>query len=190
MPLLCKLGVVEGLAQRFKIAAAILPIGVEEQRIEALVQIIVMRDIALRLGLRIALLPAALEIAQEIKRAAPALRLGVVLAKDMEHVGDGAFFDDQRAVHIGFAEFQFGIEQHLTQCRAGVEAYCDRLAGAVAEGENLTVRNRHPEIATTDISSRNSLKQPMHLAASTPVTPSERSTHLHRGRANSLLDKY
>ena len=38
--------------------------------------------------------------------------LGVVLAKhDGEHVGDGALLDDERAVHVGFAELQLGIEQ-------------------------------------------------------------------------------
>ena len=76
----------------------------------------------------------------------------------MKHVGDGAFVDDEGAVHIGFAEFQFRIEQHLAQRAARGETDRDRLAGPVAESENALVRQRHPKIAAANKFSCNSPK--------------------------------
>ena len=48
VPLLGELGVVERLVGVFEIGAAVLPVGVEEQRIEPSVEIVVMRDILAR----------------------------------------------------------------------------------------------------------------------------------------------
>ena len=50
MPFLRKLRVVERLAGLFEIGAAILPVGVEEERVEASVEIVMMRHIAARAG--------------------------------------------------------------------------------------------------------------------------------------------
>ena len=56
MALLGKLGVVERLVGALEIAAAILPVGVEEQRIEPAVEIVVMRHIVARAPARVELL--------------------------------------------------------------------------------------------------------------------------------------
>ena len=48
MAFLGELGVVERLFRRFEIGAAVLPVGVEEQRIELAVEIVMMRDVAPR----------------------------------------------------------------------------------------------------------------------------------------------
>ena len=48
MALLGELGVVERLVGRLEIGAAVLPVGVEEERIEPAVEIVVMRDVAPR----------------------------------------------------------------------------------------------------------------------------------------------
>lgn len=48
MPLLGELGIVERLIERFEIGATILPVGIQKQPIEAAVEVIMVRDIALR----------------------------------------------------------------------------------------------------------------------------------------------
>ena len=48
MALLGELGVVERLVGRLEIGAGVLPVGVEEQRIEPAVEIVMMRDVAPR----------------------------------------------------------------------------------------------------------------------------------------------
>ena len=56
MPLLGELRVVERLSGVLEIGAAILPVGVEEERVEPAVEIVVMRDVAARALARIELL--------------------------------------------------------------------------------------------------------------------------------------
>jgi len=46
MPFLRKLGVVERLTGFFEIRAAILPVGVQKERVEPPIEIVVVRDIA------------------------------------------------------------------------------------------------------------------------------------------------
>jgi len=112
VPLLCELRVVERLVRRFEIGAAVLPVGVEEERVEACVEVVMMGCVAPRAGARIELAHAASEVAHQRLRAGPAGRpQGAGLGHHhREHVRDRALFDDQRAVHIGFAEAQFGID--------------------------------------------------------------------------------
>ncbi len=50
VPLLGELGVVEGLVRPLEVGAAVLPVGIQEQRIEPLVEVIVMGDVAARAG--------------------------------------------------------------------------------------------------------------------------------------------
>ena len=56
-----------------------------------------------------------------------------------------AFLHAQRAVHVGFAELDFGIEDDAALGGRGHEADRDRPAGAVAESENGAARRRDPE---------------------------------------------
>ena len=56
MPLLGELSIVERLLGTLEIAAAVLPVGVEEQRIEPAVEIVMMRHVVSRAAARIELL--------------------------------------------------------------------------------------------------------------------------------------
>ena len=71
MPLLGELGVVERLLGTFEIAAAVLPVGVEEQRVKPSIEIVVMSDVLPRASTRIELLQAAVKIAQQPLRPRP-----------------------------------------------------------------------------------------------------------------------
>jgi hypothetical protein len=59
MTLLGELGVVQGCIRRLEIGAAVLPVGIEEQRIEPAIEIVMARDIVLRARRRIELLGVA-----------------------------------------------------------------------------------------------------------------------------------
>jgi hypothetical protein len=72
MTLLGELGIVERLIGRFEIGAAILPVGVEKQRVEPAIEIIMVRDIAARLPPGVELRYSAMEIADEPLRPGPA----------------------------------------------------------------------------------------------------------------------
>jgi hypothetical protein len=128
--LLGKLGVVERLIRRLEVAAAVLPVGVEEQGIELAVEIVVMRDVAPRPRPRIELHQAAIEVADEPLRSRPERRLAVppLPEDDAEHVGNRALLDDEAAVHIGLAEPQLWIKENAAFGRMAVEADGDRLA--------------------------------------------------------------
>ena len=73
--LLGELRVVERLLGMLEIGAAVLPVGIEEQRVEALVEIVVMRDVGARAGRRIELREPPPEIAQQPLRPRPGQRL-------------------------------------------------------------------------------------------------------------------
>jgi hypothetical protein len=64
-PLLGKLGIVERLLRALEIGAAVLPIGVEEQRVKSVVEIVVVRGVAPRSPARIELFNAAVQIADK-----------------------------------------------------------------------------------------------------------------------------
>ena len=79
-----------------------------------------------------------------------------------------ALLDDQRAVHVGFAEFELGIAQQRPFGGAGGETDRDRLAGAVTEGEGAAARGGDPEVpAANKVRRSNNPKQPVHR----PPTP-------------------
>ena len=59
MALLGELRLVERLIGRLEIGAGILPVGVEEERVEPAVEIVVVRDVAPRAAARIELLQVA-----------------------------------------------------------------------------------------------------------------------------------
>ena len=108
-----ELCVVERLVRRLEIGAAILLVGIEEEFVEPAVEVVVMRDIAPRPGPRIELLHAPEQVAPEPRRQRPSRRGDVLLPQqDCQHVRDRALLDDERAVHIGFAQPELGIEQN------------------------------------------------------------------------------
>src|SRR5215831_8633710 len=69
--LLRKLGIIEGLLGSLEIGAALLPIGVEEQRVKLAVEVVVVRDIAPRSPARIELLSAAIEVSNDPAQSGP-----------------------------------------------------------------------------------------------------------------------
>src|SRR5689334_23272084 len=78
--LLGKLRIVERLLGALEISAAVLPVRVEEQRVELLVEVVVVRDVAARARARIELREPAPKVAGEPLHARPTRRLaGFVL---------------------------------------------------------------------------------------------------------------
>jgi hypothetical protein len=73
------------------------------------------------------------------------LAVALLAQDDRQHVSDRAFFDDNAAVHIGFAEFHLGIEQHAALGRMRLEADCHRLAGAIPERKSRPARAGDPQ---------------------------------------------
>ena len=133
MPLLGELRVIKRHIRRFKISAAILLIAVEKQRIEPAVEVVVVCHVVAGAGPQVQLLQAAEQIAHQ-PRQRPIRRGDRILTQqDREHLGNRALFDDQRAVHIGFAELQFGVQQNRAlRLRCG-EAHRDRRPPAIAK---------------------------------------------------------
>ena len=106
MALLGKLGVVERGVGRFEIRAAVLLVGVEEERIEPPIEIVVMRDIIFGAAARIELLGMPGEIAQPPLQPGPARQDFGLIQQDRQRVRDRAVLDHERAVHVDFAERQ------------------------------------------------------------------------------------
>ena len=75
-----------------------------------------MGDIAARAGTQIQLLQTAEQIADEAGHRPIARPDPVLTQQQRQHIGDRAPFNDEGAVHIGFAELQLGIEQHPPLC--------------------------------------------------------------------------
>src|SRR5262249_11668422 len=65
MTLLRKLGIIARLPGSLEIGAAVLPVGVEEQRVKLAVEVVMVRDIAPRSPARIELLSAAIEVSND-----------------------------------------------------------------------------------------------------------------------------
>src|SRR5262245_66339274 len=106
MTLLRKLGIVERLLAGLEIGAAVLPVGVEKQRVKLAVEIVVVRRVAPRSRARIELFDAAMEVADEPPQPRPRRQsaLAALTEHDAKDIGDRALFDDDAAVHISFAE--------------------------------------------------------------------------------------
>ena len=84
-----------------------MPVGIEEERIEAAVEIVVMRDVAARAAARIELLQPPPQVAQERDAASSSAALTdrrLLSEREFEEVGDRALLHHETAVHVGFAE--------------------------------------------------------------------------------------
>src|SRR5262249_22252836 len=97
----------------------------------------VVRRVAPRWGARIELLDAAMEVADEPLQ--PRARRQSVFAALTEHdgkdIGDRALFDDDAAIHVGFAESQRWIEEDATLGCSRGEADRRWRAGPVPKGK-------------------------------------------------------
>ena len=71
-----------------------------------------MRDVPARPRARIELAQAAAQVAQQRLRSCPIRDFGFLTESNGEHIGDRAFLDHKRAVHVGFAELKLGIEEN------------------------------------------------------------------------------
>ena len=164
VPLLGELRVVERLVGRLEIGAGVLPVRIEEKRIQPAVEIVMMRDVALCARGAVELLQPAVEVADDPLRPRPARRHAVrrLAEHECEEIGDRAFLYAQRTVHVGFAEPKFRIEQYAALGGSGHEADRDRPAGAVAEGANGTARRRDPEGSAAHEPPEQQIQQPVH----------------------------
>ena len=109
-------------------------VRVEEELIKPAVEIVVMRHIAPRARAQIELLDAAKQLADHAQRHRPfRRRLALLPQEDSEDISDRALFDDERAVHIGFAQPKLGIEQDLAKRARGREPHDGGCAATIAE---------------------------------------------------------
>ena len=81
---------------------------------------------------------------------------------EFDDVRNGAFLDHKCAVHIGFAEPELWIKQYAECGRKGHKGHPDGLAGALAEGQRCTIRNRHPKCSGFNKRVQNSLQRRTH----------------------------
>jgi hypothetical protein len=161
--LLGKLGIVERLAGRPEIAAAILAVAVEKQRVKSAVEIVMVGDVPTRPPSQIELRdPPPREPHRRDRRRPPSPSGSVLVPRhEIDEVGDRAALDRERAVHIGFAELEIGIEQHGPLGRPGGESDGDRYPAAIAKFKCDATRARDPQIAATDMCERGP-QQPVH----------------------------
>ena len=97
-----------------------------------------------------------------MKRSNPAGGFCILSEHDREDVGDRALLDHQRAVHVGFAEFEFGIEHDAEfGCMSG-KAHGHRHARAIAKCEGFSARGAEIERPSPDKVIKQNLKQPVH----------------------------
>src|SRR5215475_3522177 len=113
MAFLRQLRIIERLVRSLEIGAAILAIGIEKQRIQMAIKIVVVRDIPPRAAAQVELLKMAPEKPQQPLRLRPSpRRTDAALAEDeTKKVGYRTFFDHKRPVHIGFTELELGVDQ-------------------------------------------------------------------------------
>ncbi len=162
MALLGELGVVQRRIRRLEVATAVLPVGVQEQRIEPPVEIVVVGDVLPCAGARVELLQVAHEVAQPPPRFGKARHDFRLVHHDGEHIGNRAVLDHESAVHPGFAEGKFRIEQNPPRRAGGGEACRDRLARAVPASERHAARRGECQIAAADEITENETQQTIH----------------------------
>src|SRR5262249_22820997 len=147
--LLRKLGIVERLLAGLEIGAAVLPVGVEKQRVKLAVEIVVVRRVAPRPRARIELLDAAMDVADEPLQPRPRRRcvLAPLPGQNATDIGDGALFDETTAVHIGSRESEGSTGRDAALGCSGGEADPRRRASPVPEGKARAGRGPDPEIS-------------------------------------------
>ena len=141
MPLLCGLRILKRLAGIFEISAGILAVGIEEQAIEALIQIVMDGDVALGASPVVALVKTAKRHARHIERLDPQLTFlfGEIARPKLQQAVKVAFGDDNPSVHVKFAQAQRRIEHQLPFGRTIKKLDAKKRTRAVAEGLNSAV---------------------------------------------------
>ena len=142
MALLGKLGIVKARIGRLEIGAAILFVGIEEERIEPAVEIVMARDIVPGAAARIELLGMPDQVSQPPLQLGPARQDFGLADQDRQRVRDRTLLDDECPVHIDFAQREFRIEQDPPFGVGGEEPDGYRFAGAIATGKSGPARGR------------------------------------------------
>jgi len=128
-----------------------MPVGIQEQRIQPAVEIVVMRDVAARALAQVELLQAFAEETQDAVRHCPARRAAGLLAeRDLEEIGDRSAVDDERAVHVRLAKPKLGVEHGRPLRFVSGETDGNRLAGAVTDLEDAAARCSDLHIAALE----------------------------------------
>ena len=133
---LASLRFLERVVGLLEVGAAVLLVGVEEQLVEPVIQIVVVSDVAAGAPRIVAADDAAREEAiatEEARRERALLILGVAQHK-LEELVDGAALDDEATVHEQLADAQLGVENGGALGAGVHEADADFFAATVAEG--------------------------------------------------------
>ncbi len=113
VPLLGGLSVLERHGLVLEIGAGILPVAVEEQVVEVPVEVVMVGGVALGTAGGIVVPDAALNEPQPLAQARQ-LRPGRIVEipqQNLEEIIDRSLLDEERAVHIGFADGECGVEE-------------------------------------------------------------------------------
>src|SRR5215469_3160689 len=109
-----------------------------------------MPDIGSRARAQIELLQTPEQVAQRTRHCPIAGPEAVLAQQQRQDIGYGALFDDERAVHISFAELQLRIEQHRTLGCGAAKADSDRDSRSVTECAGAPARGRNRKRPMTD----------------------------------------
>src|SRR6266478_7218349 len=111
MPLLGELGIVKRCIRRFKIGAAVLLVGIEEEGVEAPVQVVMARDIVFRSSARIELAGMPDQITQTPLQLGPARQYFGLIEQDRQRVRNRAVPDDESAFHVKFTQRKLRVQK-------------------------------------------------------------------------------
>src|SRR4051794_19069097 len=136
MALLGELGVVDPCAGTFEVASTVLLVGVEEEGIQAPVEIVVAGYIVPGAAPWVELPDMPEEEVPEppLQLSPPGQYLGLV-HQDGGRVSDRAPFDDEGAFHVDFAQRELGGQKHPPLGVGGQEPGANRITGPVAAGK-------------------------------------------------------
>src|SRR5436190_14326344 len=119
-----------------EITAAVLEVCIKKEGKEFGAEFVMVSDVAPCSLARIELLQAPPDIAAEPEWMRLGNQAAALLSQhECEDICNGALFDDQRAIHVGFAELQFRIEQQPKLHRPRADAYRELRTRAVADRE-------------------------------------------------------
>ena len=177
-----QLGIVERGIRRLEIGAAILLVGIEEEGIEPPVEIIVMSDVVSRPATPIELPDVAGQITQPPLQVAPAWYHFGLIEQNRQGVRNRAILDHECAVHIGFAQRQFGIEQDPPFGPPGPEPHRYRPSGTVAASKFCPARGRECHRAAANELSQEITQQTIHQSTNGTTGPLH---HTHGGNHGS-----
>ena len=179
MALLGELRLLERLPLVLEIGAGILPVGIEEQLIEAMVEIVMMGDVAPRPPALVALMHPAKDKARRRERARQSEVRAVadrIARRERHKVVKIAARHLQAAVHVEFAKRQLGIDhQRPLGGRVG-EANGDRRPRPVAECALVPVAGLDFQRAAANEFVEKNRQNPVHFTLLGDARPAAENT--------------